>query len=452
MTQIAPRKKFIFYELIQLATLSGTGCFLGWWFDQMLLGFTFGLGGYCFTLWRRWWCMFNETERSPNNHNLREKAAFRETGGELSQTKLSVLSKQQHILEKKSLRFLYSLNALTAEIEDALVILAPDHRIVWSNVAAKRLLDISYHTDQGEILENLWRDSFLHDFLDNHTNQESYLCHAPVAFQQDPISLEVRCFPTTIQELNDQEHLLLIARDVSEAQRFQKEQEFFVANVSHELRTPLTVFYGCFSVLENKLSQLDQASDLKSMLLPIKKQLERMRRTIDSLLNLHRVSAYAVTQEEVKQQVNLCQLAENVFEEFKPVARSKDIELDYVCQGSAQIEGFPDALRSAFSNIIMNAINYTVVGSIVVRTEQQNKKVIFSVQDTGVGIDKQEIPKITDRFYRVVNLEVRSNSRGSGLGLAVVKSVLALHEATLEIESEKGVGTIVRCIFSYMEG
>jgi two-component system phosphate regulon sensor histidine kinase PhoR len=122
-------------------------------------------------------------------------------------------------------------------------------------------------------------------------------------------------------------------------------------------------------------------------------------------------------------------------------------ELHFEGEASLAILGVKSDLESAFQNLIVNALKYTPEGgSISVKWHDNDQGATISVTDTGIGIPKREIPRLTERFYRVGS-DRRRESGGTGLGLAIVKHVLNGHQARLKIESEHGVGSQFTCIF-----
>jgi two-component system phosphate regulon sensor histidine kinase PhoR len=211
--------------------------------------------------------------------------------------------------------------------------------------------------------------------------------------------------------------------------------------VSHELRTPLTVLKGYLETLQ----QMDDgqstihARSLDAMLT----QTERMQSLIDDLLLLARLES----KEKKSECVNVPELLTQICEESDSLKNAKS-RIELHLDSEAFIQGDPQELRSAFSNLIINALKYSPDDARVKVHWQPHGDggMSFVVIDRGEGIAHHEIPRLTERFYRV---EVKRHHKinGTGLGLAIVKHVLARHDAKLEIHSELGKGSCFRCVF-----
>jgi two-component system phosphate regulon sensor histidine kinase PhoR len=215
----------------------------------------------------------------------------------------------------------------------------------------------------------------------------------------------------------------------------------FVANVSHELRTPLTVIIGYLShflSLETNEEQHDKA--FRQMFT----QASRMERLIKDLLMLSRLE----TLPEITrlQDIELLPALQMIREEIVAAfANQRSIDID--CDTSLRLKGNWDELRSAFTNLVMNAAKYTDAGGhIQVRWFANGDHAFFEVEDDGIGIENQHLSRLTERFYRVD--KGRSiDTGGTGLGLAIVKHVLIRHHAELIIQSTPGQGSLFRCVF-----
>jgi two-component system phosphate regulon sensor histidine kinase PhoR len=209
----------------------------------------------------------------------------------------------------------------------------------------------------------------------------------------------------------------------------------FVANVSHELRTPLTVLVGFLETLQNlKLAPQRQRDYLGMM----QEQASRMQRIIDDLLTLSALDSAPPASGDTRIPVRpLLQRLKADAEALSGGRHTIKLEMETTCD----VLGVESELASAFGNLVSNAIRYTPPGGAVTLAWREGPEgARFSVEDTGIGIDSEHIPRLTERFYRVD----RSRSRepgGTGLGLAIAKHALARHEATLEIHSEPGKGS-----------
>jgi two-component system, OmpR family, phosphate regulon sensor histidine kinase PhoR len=234
---------------------------------------------------------------------------------------------------------------------------------------------------------------------------------------------------------------LLIVRDVSFSMKQNQVRRDFVANVSHELRTPLTVINGYLDAFEP-----DELPEYSEVIEQMRGQSARMIQIVEDLLTLSRLDhTQLVNDEEIR---------------LRPLLQQLLLEANALSGGAHHIElvdalemdliGSHKDLRSAFSNLISNAIRYTPKANpkkqIMIRWLWHKEGALFEVQDAGVGIPSQHLSRLTERFYRVSTSRSRDTG-GTGLGLAIVNHVLQTHQARLHVESEVGSGSRFQCIF-----
>ncbi len=218
----------------------------------------------------------------------------------------------------------------------------------------------------------------------------------------------------------------------------------FVANVSHELRTPLTVIQG---YLETLLAQdLDETKPWRKIFTQMYQHSIRMGNIIEDLLLLSILETDDYPLDE-KPKINIAAILKELVKEARNISGEKKHQISLKADSKVLLDGAENELKSLFSNIIVNAIKYTPAqGKIKVQWGEQQGKAFFTVSDTGIGITKKQIPRITERFYRVDKGRSRE-SGGTGLGLAIVKHILLRHEGELIVESELGKGSSFTCIF-----
>ena len=223
---------------------------------------------------------------------------------------------------------------------------------------------------------------------------------------------------------------------LTEAERLNKMRQDFVANVSHELRTPLTVIHG---YVETLLALYAKDTQLADIFTNMRQQTVRMETLIEDLLLLAKIENESP--QAVFEPVKLKEMLMLIREDMQHLG--KNHQLIWQLDPHLELLGDAHELRSAFSNLITNAIRYTKVGgNILIQTGPG----YFAVQDQGIGIAPENISRITERFYRVDKGRSRE-SGGTGLGLAIVKHVLLRHQAELQIESTLGVGSTFTCLF-----
>lgn len=226
-------------------------------------------------------------------------------------------------------------------------------------------------------------------------------------------------------------------------QRLEKMRQDFVANVSHELRTPLTVLHGYLEMLLDLNSEPDNKQH--AILEQMYQQSLRMERLIEDLLLLSRLDNYIG--EDRRSLVDVPYLLKSIVEDMRVLSRAQQHKIEVNADAELKIYGIENELNSAFTNLILNAINYTSAGGeIKIVWYKKGKRAFLEVRDTGIGIAAQHIPRLTERFYRVDKARSRSTG-GTGLGLAIVNHVLFRHKAKLKIASIVGEGSTFTCIF-----
>lgn len=231
---------------------------------------------------------------------------------------------------------------------------------------------------------------------------------------------------------------------VHHIQHLERMRQDFVANVSHELRTPLTVIHGYLETL--LIQDLDDTHPWKKIFLQMHQQTLRMENLVENLLLLSRLESHEEIEKE-DQQVDIAEMLTRICEEARELSGDLQHNIQLHLDSDLQIIGCREELYSLFSNIIFNAVKYTPAqGKIDIDWHYKDQQAYFTVQDTGIGIAPEHIPRLTERFYRVDPARTRA-SGGTGLGLALVKHILLRHQADLSIQSEIGKGSVFTCIF-----
>lgn len=251
---------------------------------------------------------------------------------------------------------------------------------------------------------------------------------APQTFQARAFSLDGDDGPRAVVTLHD-----ITAERRSEGMRSD-----FVANVSHELRSPLASLLGFVETLRGPAKD-DRAAHEKFLGI-MQSDAERMARLIDDLLSLSRVEA----DKHIRPMdtVSLATVLGHVTESARLRAAERNVRIDLELEdGLPTVPGDPDQLIQVFQNLVDNAVKYGRGESTVTVTARRgDDTIVVSVTDQGDGISSQDLPRLTERFYRVDKARSRALG-GTGLGLAIVKHIIGRHRGTLAIDSEEGVGS-----------
>lgn len=340
---------------------------------------------------------------------------------------------------KRQVRFIRRFRQAADALPDALIILDKLQRIEWANPAAAPLLDIHWPRDEGRRLAELLAQPDLTHFIEVGEYRHP-LDVNPEHNRALTLALRVAPFGAHKGER------LLVARDVTHLHHLNMIRRDFVANASHELRTPLTVIAG---FLENLTNAPATPASHRPPLALMQNQAHRMRSIIDDLLTLSRLEMD--DQDRPHRPVDVAAELELILHEAQALSGGHH-RIETTVDGDLLLMGHQLELRSAFSNLIHNAVRHTPPGTrIRIRWEQDADGHLFSVADDGEGIPPEHLPRLTERFYRVDQGRSRA-AGGTGLGLAIVKHVLNRHDAQLLITSTVGAGTRFTCQFPSSRG
>lgn len=332
------------------------------------------------------------------------------------------------------------IESMIDSLPDPLIFISHDQRIMRVNTAATALGNAA---QRGRRLTDLFRQPKLLNAVEKAFETEQ----AQMAEISLPAPVEqtflVRLLPIHhapgIPERKNASALLLAMQDVTQAHRSERMRADFVANVSHELRTPLTSLIG---FIETLLGPAKNDVDAHQQFLEImQEQASRMLRIIEDLLSLSRIELDEHSRPNQRVEVgDVLNKVNNVLA-MKAANREMDLQFD-IPSGLPAIAGDGDQLIQVFQNLIDNAIKYGKAGTpveVAVKPMGSNR-IDVSIRDHGVGIPKDHLPRLTERFYRVDAARSREIG-GTGLGLAIVKHIINRHRGRLAVESEENKGT-----------
>ena len=340
--------------------------------------------------------------------------------------------RERAVRRKQNYRtLLREIRKSTNAMPDGAVILDTNNEIVVCNRAAKELAGIKRKKDRGQRVDNILRDPELAKLLhsDDHTSTIEMM--SPV---RDGDWLNCRVVPYGANQK------LLLLRDVTERMRLVKMRRDFVANASHELRSPLTVISGYLDALADD----DNIPETwQKPVVQMRGQAVRMRQILGEMLELSRLESAGPLQSD--EPFDVLALLETSREALEGHANAAGITIN--AESAARLRGNIAEIETVIVNLLSNAIRHTPSdGEITITWRSGEDGADLIVTDTGEGIDPQNIPRLTERFFRVDRGRSREDG-GIGLGLAIVKHVLARHDAELIVTSEAGVGSEFRCHF-----
>ena len=412
--------------LIGLALLLGAGATIGWLYGHA--GFGLMAAAAVALVWQvRQLLSFDRAMRTGDFDNFR-----------LGEGIWEQIFSRLHYEHEKAARYKKSYRQLLREIQkstnampDGAVILTADNEIVSCNRAAKQLAGFKRKKDRGQRIDNILRDPGLLRVLQDDNPVTNIEMASPV---NDGDWLDCRVVPYGADQR------LLLLRDVTETRRLRKMRRDFVANASHELRSPLTVISGYLDSLA------DDESIPETWARPVEQmqtQTQRMQQILGEMLELSRLESAGKA--KVNELVDVAELLEATRQAFAGHADVALIEI--AVESQATLTGSSAEIETLIVNLVSNAVRCTPKdGKISLTWRDGDDGADLIVADTGEGISADDIPRLTERFFRVDRGRARQDG-GTGLGLAIVKHVLARHDAELIITSELGKGSEFRCHF-----
>lgn len=338
-------------------------------------------------------------------------------------------SRSQTQLSSALDRFRHAASALP----DGVVLLNSSDKIEWCNTTAEAHLGLALPQDTGQPIGYLVRHTdFIHYLRDQDYTEPIKL----KSWRNSEITLEIQLVPFGANQK------LLICRDVSQLEKLENMRRDFIANVSHELRTPLTVVGGFLETLMDMDGKIPE--ETRGYFNLMQEQTARMRHLVEDLLTLSQLENSLVVPHDAE--IDVASLLSTVMNEARSLSNGRH-RLEIEADPGLCLTGATEELHSAFGNLVSNAIRYTPEGGeITMSWKLRGQEGVFSVTDTGIGIEQQHIDRLTERFYRVDRSRSRETG-GTGLGLSIVKHILTRHQARLEIKSEPGKGSTFSAVF-----
>lgn len=315
------------------------------------------------------------------------------------------------------------LRAVLSTIQEALVVLNTEGKISLYNESFARLTgrDSLKNIDITDVLPLSFTD------LLSHVNQQNQ-------YYTKELDLMGQTYLCSFNCLKTRKEIVILLHNVTELKTLRQMKRDFIANVSHELRTPLTSIKGFIETL------LEDSNEEKSHYLNIiKRNTDRLINIVEDLLILSELEKRDFTLK--LSTVNPSVLIRNIAQIFRQKMEEKRLELYLELPDDLPlIEADEFKLEQLFVNLIDNAVKYTESGSISIRAEKFANSLVFTITDTGIGIPKNDLSRIFERFY-VVDKSRSRRVGGTGLGLSIVKHIVLLHHGHIDVESIKKKGT-----------
>ena len=343
------------------------------------------------------------------------------------------------IVESKEYR--KNIFDLLNSIPEGILILDKSKKIIFSNNSSTKLFDTKINENISGSLRNpdllssidkIFEDKNLPDFEIEIRNKAVLRLNISIYLDKNNLFFdEVSC--------------VLFIRDLTEFHKFQQLKSDFVANVSHELRTPLQSIKMGLETIDN-IKDLKENNELNNLMPLMTSQSERMENLIRDLLSLSKIEL----QEHIRptHEIDLIELIDYVIKTYEKIISKQNIKIIFNKVESLKIIGDRDKLIEIFTNLIDNSIKYSDKNKeITITAKKDGEFNTVSVSDQGIGIPKESIHRITERFFTVDPSKSRSVG-GTGLGLAIVKHLVSQHRAVMDINSVENEGTTIDIKFN----
>lgn len=336
------------------------------------------------------------------------------------------------------------LKTVFSSMAEMVLAIDEEKRIIRLNRSAASFFDITPKDVKGEVLHKAIHNKDLHEIIDEvmtlgkRVEKDLILLTHP-----DKIYLQTRAVPLK-DELNNPIGVLVVLNDMTHLHKLENMRRDFVANVSHELKTPVTSIQGYVETLLD--GAIDDREDAMRFLKIVARQTARLDAIIDDLLMLSRLELNTDQDEISLIKIKLNEVLESAILTCQPKAQDKNIQIDLICEENLHVMINPNLIEQAVINLVSNAITYSPVQSSVVVTallqsqEDQEDQLLINVKDHGIGIEKEHLERLFERFYRTDKARSSANG-GTGLGLAIVKHIAVAHGGTITVESEPDQGS-----------
>ena len=325
-------------------------------------------------------------------------------------------------------------NTVTECMNEGIILLNDKDVIISMNRSAMRLLETD-DTAVGKEILSVNRNLLLQGVIEKAKQRE----HAETVLELDEGDYQVAA--SSITSNHTLRGVVLLMFDITNKEIAEQIRREFTANVSHELKTPLHSISGCAEILKDGLVEPE---DVPRFINQIFNESKRMVTLVDDIIRLSKLDEGV--EEAPREEINLYQMAKEIGVQLTPVAEQKQVQIK-VNGNDAYIRGILPQMKELIYNLCDNAIKYNREGGTVdITVAAAEERVTLSVKDSGIGIPREHLSRIFERFYRVD----KSHSKeigGTGLGLSIVKHIAKVHDATLDVRSTVGEGSVFTIVF-----
>jgi len=353
--------------------------------------------------------------------------------------RLEKVSEDLQQLNKQIAKRESGMQTIFSAMHDALLVVDSKRHVILANKAFRNLFALPEISEGTPLLE-IVRDATLDRVIDDAFDRGA-LVRSDLVLDGSQVELDAVATRNDAGEITG---ALVLFHDITELKKIDQVRRDFVANVSHELRTPLSILRG---YIETLLDSPEMPREEFSRILGImERHSKRLDVLAEDLLTLAQLESANPDLQLGK--VDLSRFFGEIIRDWEKKLANKHLnmivdvapDLPSICADRAR-------LQEAFYNLLDNAVKYSYEhGEIRLQARQRDKEIVLSVSDKGIGIGKEDLPRIFERFYRIDKARTAENIRGTGLGLAIVKHIAQLHGGYVEAESELERGATIRVV------
>lgn len=411
------------------------------WFVIILIYVAFGC--IAFVVWRKWIAPWDQLElvitqigrgERPRTFLMEGSVPAQRIGFQLEKIVNELEQLQKQIAKRES-----GMQTIFSAMHDALLVVDSSRQVILTNQTFRKLFDapeISVATPMLEIVRDPTLDQLLTD---------AFRGDGPVRCELtlDGSQIELHAVATR-NESGEITGALVLFHDITELKKMDQVRRDFVANVSHELRTPLSILRGYIETLLD--SPKTPREELTRILRVMERHSDRLELLVEDLLTLAQLESGNPNLQMGT--LDLSSFLPEMVRDWEKKLTSKQLDMSVdVPTDLSPIRVDRTRLQEALYNLLDNAVKYSrEQGEIRLSARQRDSEIELTVSDDGIGITKEDLPRIFERFYRADKARGPDKVRGTGLGLAIVKHIAQLHGGRVEAESELDKGTTIRVV------
>jgi two-component system phosphate regulon sensor histidine kinase PhoR len=393
--------------------------------------------------WRKWIAPWRQVEELVTQIRRGERPrTFLIDGAAQAQhvgLRLEKVSEDLQQLNKQIAKRESGMQTIFSAMHDALLVVDSNRHVILANETFRKLFALPEISEGTPLLE-IVRDATLDRVIDDALERGGPV-RTELTLDGSQIELDAVATRNNAGEITG---ALVLFHDITELKKIDQVRRDFVANISHELRTPLSILRGYIETLLD--SPETSRAELSRILKVMERHSKRLDLLVDDLLTLAQLES--ANPDLQPGDVDLSSFFGEVIRDWKKKLAHKNLNmLIDVPADLPMIRADRVRLQEALYNLLDNAVKYSDEhGDIRLTARRRDEQIVLSVSDDGIGISKEDLPRVFERFYRVDKARTAKDIRGTGLGLAIVKHIAQLHGGRVEAESEVGKGTTIRVV------